>query len=116
MKSFPYDTKNMKQENKPDGHYGSKASGTEETAGRCYAFTTHNHGIHVQSTKILFEGRSLNRNILYWRTRSETLHILSLHSKYIWAKYSDEIELLCFTTYTHFSCSLSASGISFLSK
>lgn len=78
----------MKQENKPDGHYGSKASGTEETAGRCYAFTTHNHGIHVQSTKILFEGRSLNRNILYWRTRSETLHILSLHSKYIWAKYT----------------------------
>lgn len=26
----------MKKENKPDGHCGNKASGTEETAGRCY--------------------------------------------------------------------------------
>lgn len=39
----------MKQENKPDGRYGSKASGTEETAGRCYAFKTQNCGINKNS-------------------------------------------------------------------
>lgn len=45
----------MKRESKPDGHYGNKASGTEETAGRCYTFKTPNHSIHVESTKILYE-------------------------------------------------------------
>lgn len=45
----------MKRESKPDGHYGNKASGIEETAGRCYTFKTQNHSIHVESTKILYE-------------------------------------------------------------
>lgn len=45
----------MKRESKPDGHYGNKASGREETAGRCYQFTTPNHEIHVESTKILHD-------------------------------------------------------------
>lgn len=41
----------MKRESKPDGHYGSKASGTEETAGRCYKLKIPNHEIHVESKK-----------------------------------------------------------------
>lgn len=42
----------MKQESKPDGHYGSKASGTEETAGKCYIYLKPKT---MESTKILYE-------------------------------------------------------------
>lgn len=38
----------MKKESKPDGHYGSKASGIEETAGRCYQFKNQTHEIHAE--------------------------------------------------------------------
>lgn len=51
----------MKQESKPDGHYGSKASGTEETAGRCCTFKTQKHEIHKASAKILCEYGEITR-------------------------------------------------------